>query len=106
PCSADCWCISLPSCDDGYSLTWILPPLFAATSSANLCAPMLIGWSVLFRWPNLIVRSWMSWAWTAVAPVARASARASRVRRVFIEMLLEWGREGGVDRTEVRFCAR
>jgi hypothetical protein len=37
---------------DGNSCTFSLPPLLAATSSANFLTPMLTGWSVLFRWPN------------------------------------------------------
>ena len=39
PCSADCCCISLPSWLAGNSLTVILPPLLAATSSANFLTP-------------------------------------------------------------------
>ncbi len=35
PCSADCCCISLPSCEAGNSCTFILPPLLAASSSAK-----------------------------------------------------------------------
>ena len=47
--SADCICISLPSCDAGNSRTLSLPPLLAARISANFCTPRLTGWSVLLR---------------------------------------------------------
>ena len=43
PCSADCCCSSLPSWLLGYSFTVILPPLLAATSSANFLTPRLVG---------------------------------------------------------------
>src|SRR4029079_3572411 len=57
PCSADCCCSSLPSWLLGNSFTVILPPLLAATISPNFLTPQLVGWSVLFRCPNRIVRS-------------------------------------------------
>ena len=38
-------------------LTCILPPLLAATGSANFLTPMLAGWSVLFKWPKRMTRS-------------------------------------------------
>src|SRR6185295_15054824 len=59
PCSADCCCSSLPSWLLANSFTVILPPLLAATISANFLTPQLVGWSVLLRWPNRMVRSWM-----------------------------------------------
>src|SRR3954462_6569510 len=48
PCNADCCCNSLPNWLLGYSFTVILPPLFAATISANFLTPVLVGWSGLF----------------------------------------------------------
>ena len=41
PCSADTLAASPPSVPPGKRLTFILPPLLAATSSANFSAPML-----------------------------------------------------------------
>ena len=57
PRTADCCCISLPSWDAVNSRIFSLPPLFAASTSANFCTPRLTGWSVLLRWPQRIVRS-------------------------------------------------
>ena len=62
PCSADCCCISLPSCEAGNSCTFSLPPLLAASSSAKRLTPKLTGWSALLRWPKRMMRSCASWA--------------------------------------------
>src|SRR5580765_8144585 len=77
PCRADCCCSSLPRVEDGNSCTLSLPPLLAATSSAKRFVPRLTGWSGLLRWPNRIVRSWMSWA-SAGRARARPTAAAAR----------------------------
>src|SRR3954465_3678496 len=44
---------SLPSTPPGNRLTFILPPLFAATSSANFSMPTTVGWPLGFCVANL-----------------------------------------------------
>ena len=73
PRSADCICISLPSCEAANSRTLSLPPLLAARISANFCTPRLTGWSGLLRWPQRIVRS-CTWALAGTASNVMAIA--------------------------------
>ena len=74
PRSADCICISLPSCDAGNSRTLSFPPLLAARISANFCTPRLTGWSVLLRWPQRMVRSC---TWASAGPANSVIAMAA-----------------------------
>src|SRR5580765_699820 len=93
PCIADCCCSSLPNWLAANSCTLILPPLLAATSSANFLTPALVGWSVLFRWPNRIVRSWMSCA--AAMPPA-ASRRSIALSRINFDFMVRSVSQNGV----------
>jgi hypothetical protein len=43
PRTADCCCISLPSCEAANSRIFSLPPLLAASTSANFWTPKLTG---------------------------------------------------------------
>ena len=89
PRSADCCCNSLPSCDEANSRTFILPPLLASRISANFCTPKLTGWSVLLRWPQRIVRSWISWADADPTMSALPSTAADRTDNSLITILPE-----------------
>src|SRR2546423_12977085 len=53
PCSAETFAWSLPSTPPGNRLTFILPPLFAATISANFSMPVTMGWPFGFCVANL-----------------------------------------------------
>ena len=92
PCSADCCCSSLPSVDAGYSWTFILPPLLAATSSPKRLTPKLTGWSALLRWPKRMVRSCTS------CPKA---GRAKPIERPAKEMAR---RRGSIETSPSYFC--
>ena len=74
PCSAETFWASPPSTPPGNMFTLILPPLLAATSSANFSMPITMGWPLGFCVANLTARSLMSCA--AARPQA-ASARAA-----------------------------
>src|SRR5205085_8750920 len=64
--------------DAGYSCTFILPPLLAATSSPKRLTPKLTGWSALLRWPKRIVRSWTSWPKAGSAKPTERPERPAR----------------------------
>src|SRR5882672_5862736 len=53
PCRAETFAWSPPSTPPGKRLTFILPPLFDATSSANFSMPMTSGWPFGFCVANL-----------------------------------------------------
>jgi hypothetical protein len=76
----------------GNSLTVILPPLFAVTSSVNFLTPMLTGWSVLFRWPKRIVRSWMSCARACIVAHASTATRRPQAWNFLLSWVLRVGK--------------
>src|SRR5262245_28085272 len=90
PCAAETLGASPPSVPPGKTLTLILPPLLAATSSANLLAPISSGWPFGFCSASLKVLSCACAALPSSASAAAAASEHSIVER-FIVVSWAWG---------------
>src|SRR3954467_6307575 len=88
PCRPETFAWSLPSTPPGNRLTFILPPLFAATSSANFSMPTTIGWPLGFCVANLNSRA------CAPAQASRKARLAIEVTRRFIVDSWKWKSAG------------
>ena len=88
PCTALNCCCSPPTTPPPSSWTFILPPLRAATSSANFWVPSEIGWPGCTTWPKRMI---CSWACAGTAAHSAARAAMEKKLRIFMDCLLFGG---------------